>query len=190
MTFFERGFFLTRCVSGVSSAKRNKLLWWPVSREVISRWCKNAVSSLAESVQVSHLQETVILGFPPTLVFSLDFHSVFAGIFCSYFFNEVLKVDGVGSAKLIFQGVSHLFLGFFFLNLFHLLSYICQPSRAVVQVHSQAGQPDFGGASHCSAKGRLMPKMSNHLFSELLQDVGLCFCGCFFSRSSFVFAVG
>lgn len=137
--FDERFSFLTHCDSGVSSVTGiNKLLWWPVSREVISRWSKNTLSNLAWSVQVSHLPESIILGFPLKLVLSLDCNFVFAGIFCSYFLNEVLNVNDGGSAKLIFQGENHVFLDFSSLNLFHVLLYTCQPSRVVAQVHSHA----------------------------------------------------
>lgn len=61
------------------------------------------------------------------------------------------------------RGLVNPFWAFVVLTSF-IYFHICQPSRAVVQVHSQASQPNFGGASHCSAKGRPMPKMSNHLF--------------------------
>lgn len=84
---------------------------------------KNFVSSLAWPVQVSRLLESIILGFPPKSVLSLDCSFVFVGIFCSYFLNEILKVNGVGSAKLVFQGDSHLLLDFSSLNLFPMLLY-------------------------------------------------------------------
>lgn len=57
---------------------------------------KSTLSSLAWLVQVSHLPESIILQFPPKMIFPLDCSFVFAGIFSSYFFNEVLKVNGVG----------------------------------------------------------------------------------------------
>lgn len=57
---------------------------------------KSTVSSVAWLVQVSHLPESIILLFPPKMILSLDCSFVFAGIFSSYFLNEVLKVNGVG----------------------------------------------------------------------------------------------
>ena len=66
--------------------------------------------------------------------------------------------------------------------------YTCRPCRAVVQgtftCRMEASQPNFGGASHCSAKGRLIPKISIS-FSGLLQDVGLCSSG--FSSAPLLF---
>lgn len=40
----------------------------------------------------------------------------------------------------------------------------------------KASLSNFGSASHCSAKGRPMPKITSHLFLILQQGVGLCSC--------------
>lgn len=57
---------------------------------------KSTVSSLAWLVQVSHQPEGIILQFPPKMILPLDCSFVLAGVFSSYFLNEVLKVKGVG----------------------------------------------------------------------------------------------
>lgn len=102
-----------------------------------------------------------------------------------------LKVNDVGSANLFFSK-NHLFRDSFSLKLFHSLLY---PSShrgccaGAFTCHLEAGQPNFGGSSHCSAKLRLMAKISQHLF---LCVAAACWSLLlfFFSPSSLVFAVG
>lgn len=148
---------------------------------------KSTVSSLAWLVQVSHLPESVILQFPPKIILPLDCSFVFAGIFSS-FFVCLFIVFLMKFWKLMVLGKNSSYLSAFFFS-YPLPHNFTHPSAQqgccarYITCCKETHQPNFGGASNYSTKGRLMPKIIH-----LSQWVRLCSSGVFFPFP-FVFAI-